>query len=183
MRLLTSILALFVLTAAASAQLPSGNVFVGYSYNRSDLTFQNRATMNGWEGSLEGKVFPLLGIVADVDTHSTNNQVPLCTIPGVCPLVEVNSTIRTFTFGPQLSVPFGRFSPFVHGLVGAAHLRESDNGFDVADTSLAYIIGGGLDYHLFYRIKWRVQADAVETRFLGGTQSNVRVSTGVVVHF
>jgi len=182
-RFVTSVLALLLLSAAAQAQLPSGNVFVGYSYAQADLSFDKGASLRGWEGSVEGKILPLLGIVADIDSHYNYSSVPVCTIPGVCPPVAVNSVFRTYTFGPQVSVPFGRFSPFAHALFGGAHIKEGGDGFAAADTSIAYILGGGLDYKLFYRIKWRVQADAVETRFFNGSQNNLRVSTGVVVHF
>ena len=49
----------------------SGNVFFGYSYENtssSTLGFANttRANLNGWEASVEGKVFPLIGLVTDV---------------------------------------------------------------------------------------------------------------------
>jgi len=182
-RVTATILLLFILSIAAHAQLPSGNVFIGYSYARADLSFADHASLRGWDASLEGKLFPMVGMVAEMSSHYNYSSIPLCTIPGVCPAVAVNSVLRTYAAGPQVSLPFGKFSPFAHALFGAAHIKEGGDGFAVADTSFAAILGGGLDYHLFYRIKWRVQADEVQTRFFDSTQNNLRVSTGVVVHF
>jgi hypothetical protein len=52
-----------------------------------------------------------------------------------------------------------------------------------SDTSFAYALGGGIDYHLIPLISWRVQGDLLQTRFFSNTQNNVRISTGIVVHF
>ena len=49
------------------AQIPtSGNVYFGYSLNHGGTGVTDSGTLNGWEGSLEGKVFPHVGLVADV---------------------------------------------------------------------------------------------------------------------
>jgi hypothetical protein len=32
-------------------------------------------------------------------------------------------------------------------------------------------------------ISWRVLGDLLQTRFFSNTQNNVRISTGIVVHF
>lgn len=183
MRLMAILCGFCLLAVAAHAQLPSANVYVGYSYARADLSFNDHASMRGWEASLEGKMFPMVGIVADASSDYSNSTVPFCTIPGTCPNIVVNTTLRVFTAGPQVSLPLGRFSPFVHGMVGGAHIKEGNNGYSAADTSLAVVLGGGLDYRLFHGIKWRLQGDEVQTRFFGGTQNNLRVSTGLVVHF
>ena len=67
-------LALIMFAGFASAQVPAGNVFFGYSYYSIDLSSFNqpgwdRANTNGWEASFEGKVIPFLGLVADFDSH------------------------------------------------------------------------------------------------------------------
>src|SRR5258708_21580434 len=66
--LVVFILVLFA--GLASAQIPtSGNVFFGYSYYNTDLSTLDRANANGWEASLEGKVVPWVGLVADFSGH------------------------------------------------------------------------------------------------------------------
>lgn len=183
MRVIAATLFLCLLTVAAHAQLPSGDLYGGYSFARADLTFNDHASMRGFEASVEGKLFPMVGIVADASSNYTNSTVPYCTIPGVCPDITVNTTLRVLTGGPQVSFALGRFSPFVHGMIGAAHIKEGDNGYAAADTSLAVVVGGGVDYQLVHRVKWRLQADELQTRFFGGTQNNLRFSTGFVLHF
>jgi hypothetical protein len=57
------------LIGVASGQMRSGNAFFGYSYyNSTNLSSPlfNRATTNGWEASVEGKILPFLGVVADL---------------------------------------------------------------------------------------------------------------------
>src|ERR1051326_4111807 len=50
---------LFSLGAAATAQIPtSGNIYAGYSYYNTNLG-ATRQSLNGWEGSIEGKFFPI----------------------------------------------------------------------------------------------------------------------------
>ena len=56
-------LALFLFTALANAQVPtSGNIFFGYSFENTGSTALDgitRANLQGWEGSLEGKLAAL----------------------------------------------------------------------------------------------------------------------------
>jgi hypothetical protein len=177
------VLMFLLLATFGLAQVPSANVFVGYSYMSADLP-GNRANLNGWNASVEGKVMPLLGIVADFSGNygSQNSSQFTSCLGGVlgasCSVHEDN-----FLFGPQFGVSLGKFRPFVHGLVGASHISESAAGFSGSDTSFADALGGGVDYHLIPRISWRVQVDALQTRFFGTTQENVRVSTGITIHF
>jgi len=74
----------------------------------------------------------------------------------------------------------GRFRPFVEGLFGGAHVNANGGG---SDTSFATALGGGLDYKIIRPLAWRFQGDYVQTRFFGTTQSNVRLSTGIVFRF
>jgi hypothetical protein len=175
--------ALLVLSGLAGAQIPtSGNVFFGYSFYNTDLSSVNRANTNGWEASVEGKVIPFLGMVADFDSHyGSQNFSVAC--PGVgCPLtVNANITEHNFLFGPRVSVSVGKFRPFAEALFGAAHVNVN-NGVG-SDTSFATALGGGLDYKIIRPIAWRFQGDYVQTRFFGATQDNIRLSTGIVLRF
>ncbi len=51
------------------------------------------------------------------------------------------------------------------------------------DFSFATALGGGLDYKIIKPVAWRFQGDYVRTSFFGGTQDNVRISTGIVLRF
>jgi len=146
-------------------------------------------SLNGWNGSLEVKVLPVLGIVADFSGHygdETIGSLIFCRGP-LPPTVTPNCTqnanvsLYTFTGGPQVSLPLGRFKPYAHALFGAALYRELQF-FGGSDTSFADELGGGIDVSVIPRVAWRLQADAIQTRF-GSLQSSLRLSTGVVFRF
>jgi opacity protein-like surface antigen len=187
-KIIAIVFTLFALRGAGCAQLPSGNVFVGYSYMSADLVSNSRTNLNGWNGSVEGKVFPFIGLVADFSGHYGSVPLavnPTCTavIGGACSTLSASTNIHSFLFGPRVSVSVGKVRPFAHALIGAAHVSESSSLLSSSDTSFAYALGGGIDYHLIPLISWRVQGDLLQTRFFSNTQNNVRISTGIVVHF
>jgi outer membrane protein with beta-barrel domain len=160
------------------AQIPTkGNVFLGYSYASAGLSFNGRTNLNGWDGSLEGKILPWVGIVADFSGLYGSQNVP------VVPPISVTTGAHSFLFGPRASVAVGKFTPFAHALFGASHINESALGISGSDSSFATAWGGGVDYRLIPGIGWRVQADMLQTRFFSNTQNNFRLSTGVVLHF
>jgi opacity protein-like surface antigen len=184
--------------SAASAQVPtSGNVFFGYSYyNAPPLTFagtNNRQSLNGWDGSLEGKVFRGVGLVADFSGHYGSQSVPnpagTCAIGVMCSPLPVSTHIQNFLFGPRVSVRVGRFRPFGEVLFGVGHISVNegsslpDNFVMPKDTTLATALGGGLDYKIIRPIAVRFQGNYIQTRFFGTTQNNVRLSTGIVFRF
>jgi len=179
---------LFVLATVGHAQVPSGNIFVGYSYLNADLVSNSRTNLNGWNSSVEGKVLPFVGLVADFSGHYGSAPLavnPTCTavIGGSCSSLSASTNVYSFLFGPRVSVSVGKVRPFAHALLGAAHMSASVSLLSSSDTSFAYALGGGLDYHLIPLISWRVQGDLLQTRFFSNTQNNVRISTGIVVHF
>lgn len=186
------IVAVLGLGALASAQVPTaGNIFLGYSYFNADTNLSNRTNLNGWNGSLEGKIFPFVGIVADIGQYYGKEDfeagcagaaAPLPPAPLLC---IYDSRTLTAMFGPRVSFSVGKLRPFANVLVGAGHWNGtlSGGGGSSSDTSLADAFGGGIDYHLIPLIAWRVEADEVQTRFFHATQNNFRLSTGIVFHF
>jgi hypothetical protein len=176
-RFITITFILLFLSTAALAQIPTrGNVFFGYSYGSADFSANGRTNLNGWNGSLEGKVLPWVGFVADFSgLYGSQN------IPGVA--VSADTKVNTVVLGPRVSVGIGKFTPFAHALFGASHIHESASGFSDSDTSFASALGGGIDYRLIHGIGLRVQGDMLQTRFFSNTQNNFRLSTGIVLHF
>jgi hypothetical protein len=170
-----------LLAALASAQIPSGNVFFGYSYYNTDINNINRVNTNGWDASAEGKIIPLVGIVADFDGHyGSQNFAVACPIAVGC-TINASFTEHNFLFGPRVSIKFGKIRPFAEVMIGAGHVSVGNGGG--SDTSFASAVGGGLDYKLIPLVAWRFEGDYVETRFFGNTQNNFRFSTGIVVRF
>jgi hypothetical protein len=175
------LLALFLPAGLSSAQIPtSGNVFFGYSYYNADLSSLGRSSFNGWNGSLEGRVFPFVGLVADISGNYGSEDLPILCPQPICPPVSVSAHEQNFLFGPRVSASAGKFRPFAEALFGAGHVSVNGGG---SDTSFATAIGGGLDYKIIRPIAWRFEGDYVQTRFFGTTQNNVRLSTGIVLRF
>jgi len=176
MRKFVLVAGILLLAGLAAAQIPtSGNVFLGYSYYDSNFA-QHRSGLSGWQGSLEGKIFPFVGMVADFSgNYGTANFAP----PDLVPVV-LRAHADNFLFGPRVSVSLGSWRPFAEALFGLGHV--STNGFG-SDNSFATAIGGGLDYKIIRPIAVRAQLDYVRTSLFSTTQNNLRVATGVVVRF
>jgi len=178
---------LILFAGLARAQVPtSGNIFVGYSFYSAspstlDLTSVGRPNMNGWEASLEGKVLPWVGIVADFSAHYGQQSYVELTPDG-----PVGSTVTghetDVMFGPRLSFPIGKFRPFGEAMFGIGHVNTGQ-GISTSDTSVATALGGGLDYKIIRILAIRAEADYVQTRFFSTTQNNFRLSTGIVFRF
>jgi hypothetical protein len=176
-RFLISLLFLFL---PLSAYAQGGNVFLGYSYLNANSPAGDRSNLNGWNGSLEGKIFPFVGIVADISGHYGSQTFFPCSGTD-CFAFGLSTRQHTFLFGPRVSVSVGKIRPFAHYLVGVGHISVTDNGG--SDTSFAQAVGGGVDYKLVPLIGLRVQGDFLQTRFFGAKQDNFRLSTGIVLHF
>jgi len=156
---------MLLVSVSAHAQSDKFQLFGGYSYQHADAS--PSFNQNGWEGALEYKMSHLFGIVADFDGHY--GQV-----------AGVNSTTYTYLFGPQISIP-GRFSPFAQILLGGGHQHFTGN---TTDNGFAWTLGGGVDYRILPGVYFRViQVGYQPTYFFNHTQNNVRISTGLVVHF
>jgi opacity protein-like surface antigen len=172
----------------AVGQIPSGNVYIGYAHTSTNLAPGQGTGLNGWNGSLEAKIFPFLGIVGDLSGFYGSQGLPVVcpvSILPTCPPQSSSANISEYNylFGPRVSFRFRKFRPFVHALIGVSHVRASATGVSNSDTSFGDALGGGLDYRLISLVSWRLQFDALQTRFFSSSQSNLRFSTGIAVHF
>ncbi len=162
------------LATVGSAQIPTrGNVFFGYSYDRTAIVRNDSTNLNGWDATLEGKFAPWVGLVVDIDGHYGRPS-----FSGTSADVAAHNVL----FGPRVSVQVQRFRPFAEFLFGAGHISRS-NGISDSDTSFVDGVGGGLDYQVAGPVSIRGQLDWIETRFYGENQNGVRFSTGLAFHF
>ena len=168
-KIMAMVCGLFLFSTAAPAQ--RFNAFAGYSYSSGfgpNLSpglplgagspgISHR--LNGWNGSLEAKVLPVLGIVADFSGHYGNATTDLfCSqysSPFSCYANNTNVSSYTLAVGPQVSLRLGRFEPYAHALFGGALYRDP-----MSHTSFADILGGGINVSVISWVAWRVQADA-----------------------
>jgi opacity protein-like surface antigen len=171
---LWTIVLLMGISGAASAQIPTaGNVFFGYSYDRTPIVSHDTSSLNGWDASLEGKFLPWVGLVVDIDGHSGSHNYGG---------LNADITAHNVLLGPRVSVSVKRFRPFAELLIGVGHVSRS-NGISDSDTSFADAVGGGLDYRVFGPLTVRAQLDWINTRFYSTSQNGVRFSTGIAIHF
>ncbi len=93
------------------------------------------------------------------------------------PSVDVHAT--TYLIGPRYSRVYGRFQPYLKGLVGIGQINLSYN-FG-ADSCFVAAPGAGVDFRLTRRISWR--AADVEYQFWPqfeyGTLKSYGVSSGI----
>jgi len=172
--------AALLFSGLAGAQVPTGgNVYVGYAYNNADWFGTGHSNFNGWTGSLEGRAFPHVGIVADFSqTFGSESVAVACS--QICLPQKVNAHEYNMVFGPRVSFSVGNLRPFAEAMFGVGHVGATG---DLSDTSFATALGGGLDYALFRPVAVRVEADYLQTRFFGATQNNLRVTTGLAFYF
>jgi hypothetical protein len=81
--------------------------------------------------------------------------------------------------GPRYSRYYGRFQPYVKGLVGIGQFNYPYNL--AKETGLVVAPGGGVDYRLTNRIRWRA-ADfeyQIWPQFNFGRMSSFGLSTGL----
>jgi len=175
------VIASAVVCGSAWGQPTKGNVFFGYSYERTPVVSNDSINTNGWNASLEGKVAPFFGLVVDVDGHYGSGTFATDCTPD-CTFTGADVAEHNVLFGPRVSFEAHGFRPFAEFLVGVGHISRS-NGISDSDTSFANAVGGGLDYRVAGPVSIRGQLDWVETRFYSNTQNGVRLTTGVAIHF
>ena len=113
---------LSMMASAAWAQIPTrGNVFFGYSFDRTSIVSNDTTNLNGWEATLEGKFLPWIGLVVDVDGHYGSHN-----FDGTNADISANNIL----FGPRVSLTVKRFRPFGEFLAGFGHISRS-NGISI----------------------------------------------------
>jgi len=156
----------------AMAQVPKGDVYLGYSRTGTDTFYSDVGGLNGWEGALQIKLHkPFVGIEGDVAHYGlgANSTVPRTT---------------TVIAGPRFTV--GALGPkvFAHALLGGEHSSNNGGPTPISGGALAYALGGGLDVPIAPFFAWRVAGDyihAVGRSPAGGTPA--RFGTGLVFRF
>ena len=195
MRLSFVAIVVLLLSALAMAQSSSRvDVFGGYTYMNPDFSLVTPDGTSGWNASANFKASRWVGIVADF-----SGFYPSYTYPPGGSINHVTGQTYTFLFGPQVSLPTGRFSPFARFLLGVRHVTPQDFGgqtqnFFESNDAFTVGAGGGLDYDVARHVGIRGQVDWLYARLtpIGGGDPGVnyvknrnvaRISTGVVFRF
>jgi hypothetical protein len=104
-------------------------------------------------------------------------------VTGFAPSVNRNEHVKYFSGGGGIRVGArrNRFEPWVHALVGGAHLQPGTAGN--SRGALSAQAGIGLDYRLHSRFSVRGETDWVYTTFFNQTQNGFQAALSVVFHF
>jgi hypothetical protein len=104
-------------------------------------------------------------------------------VTGFAPTILQNEHVKYFGGGGGFRVGGrrNRFEPWVHALIGGAHLQPQTAGGN--RSALAAQAGIGLDYRLHSRFSIRGETDWVYTTFFNQTQNNFQAALDVVFHF
>jgi len=190
-----AVAALFCLAVAATASaqtVPSSELSINYSFLKADA---GEATTEGGEtialdtSNLHGAEFtgtyffsPVLGLDVSFSYHNGSITPP----PGF-EVVTVDFKEYSFLAGPRFRVASGRAAnASVRALVGATNgtVRAQAGPFlaDADETTFALALGGDVTVNLndVFAIRL-IQPEVLFTWFGGNTQTNVRVSAGIVL--
>jgi hypothetical protein len=180
-------LIVFALPLDSAAQvIPHAALFGGYTWVHAKFNSSNPGagfSLNGWDGSLEVKPLPLVGIVADVSRQYASPMG-----------VQENRT--SILFGPQVSVPgFKRVIPYAHVMAGVIHGTTQQPSFCAAvvgvtcppsltGNAFATAVGGGVDFKLAGPIWIRaIQVDWLHAGLNPDHHTQMRLATGLVLRF
>jgi hypothetical protein len=92
---------------------------------------------------------------------------------------NVDENAKTYLAGPRYSRHYGRFQPYVKGLVGIGQFNYPYNY--AKETDLVVAGGGGVDYRLTNRIRWRAADFEYQMwpQFTFGRMSSYGLSSGI----
>ena len=98
------------------------------------------------------------------------------------PLVQ-NEHVKYFegAGGIRIGGRRAQFEPWVHALVGGAHMQPQTAAG--SRSALSATGGGGLDFRVNSRLSLRAEIDYIYSQFYGQTQNNFQATAGVVFHF
>jgi len=192
--LLSSILSFGQSSAFQVSKTPF-EIFGGYSRVSADFTGTYRGggyasqALNGWDASFTFRPHRVLGVEADFSGFSSSY-----TLGGISPFTDTARS-ESFLFGPNVSVPISRVTPFAHFLIGTTHIgvHPGCGPLCVATSTnnLSYALGGGIDFFFTQHVGVRGQADFFHNGYTNGDnqlapyykQKTARVSTGIVFRF
>lgn len=177
MKKFLGILILTLVSFSYSFAQSANEVYVGYSFVRSDLKFSELATRfnentdsHGFVTSYtrylnKGKEFGVTGEFG-ANFDSSRSKATLVTLMGGVTIKNREAK---------------NFNPYFKGLVGVARQEVNrTNVFNTSDVSPAFSVGGGFDVNVVKKAKWRIGADYINLGFNSSRHNAWRFHTGLV---
>jgi hypothetical protein len=164
-------------------------LFGGYQYlHNGDISVNGQSQpgssqgYNGWDASARFNVAKFIGVEGDFSGSYAN-------------VSGVSTHVYTYSGGPVVSARVGGIQPFVHVLFGGTRLTGSESGASLSTNGYNVMFGGGVDAKVNPLLWIRVaQVDWLYSHFSGfnvdgatspsfSGSANVRIATGIVLHF
>ncbi len=169
--LIVCLASLLAISAAAQTEHGTGEAYLGYQHTTGDIGG------NGW--NISGAKYLGEHFAAEADFAGQYGSASLLG-------VKANQHEYSFLFGPKVMFDTRdeKFTPWAHLLLGGAH-----QGFDSnfvgggSDTSFAWELGGGVDYHITDNVAARGKLDLYHTSYFSNGDTHARVGFGVVYNF
>lgn len=173
---------------ARAQQFPRWEFYGGVPYTRVDLgpeaTIFQRTDKNHFGLEIRGSFNPrryLRIILCDFSVQIGGTEITL-------PPEKADVRTSQVLFGPEFVRRSGKTAAFAHTLIGVTNARlvSTIGGVDITPdlvnhTSLAFGLGGGLDFQVRRMFAVRaIQLDYIPTRISGSWESHSRLSAGVV---
>ena len=160
-------------TLGYEQNVPRLEAFGGFSFlNAGTNGLAARQNVAGFEGSVAVHVNKWLAGEGDIGGYYKTIQI---------------TNVGTYGFHDYTVMGGPRFNirkAFFHALVGIDHLAGSANfyqaGASSSDNALAGAVGGGVQWNVSRQFALRTSADYLLSRFEGLTESNFRVTLGIV---
>jgi hypothetical protein len=168
---------------ASRPDLTDWQLSFGYEFTRLNMPSQSVGTYtlpaftandNGFDVSFTRFFGRWAGIEAESAAGFGSGSVP-----------QISSAESLFLGGgPRFAYRGRRFEPWVHTLIGLEHFSFTQTSVAYgSNNTVAFLGGGGVDFHLNVRTAIRVQADYLGTRLFSEGQSNFQIGGGVVFNF
>ena len=170
LRLAAALILSVTCASAAHALGPKADVYAGYSRLGSNAFYPNADGLNGLEVAGHVKIGHFLGVEGDVSHYGYGaaSDIPKTT---------------TVLFGPRVTAGALGVKVFAHALVGGEH-SSSSSGAKIDSGTVAFALGGGIDFPIAPFFAWRVNGDYIGAPTLSTHDATkARISTGLVFRF
>jgi len=165
---------------ASRDELTDWQISIGYQFNRFNMPLQKTVPAftvndNGLDVSFTRFFLRWGGLEGEAAAGFDSGSAP-----------QIASAKSIFVGGgPRFAYRgHGRFEPWVHTLIGLEHFRFTQTATAYgSNNSLAFLGGGGVDFHMNPRTAFRVQADYLGTDLFSIGQTNWDIGAGVVFNF
>ena len=97
--------------------------------------------------------------------------------------INQNQHVKYVSYGggPKVAWRARKWEPWLHTIVGGAHILPQTAGF--SQNGFGLQVGGGMDYRIYPHLSARLELDWVRTHFFSEWQNSAQANLDIVLHF